>query len=119
MAGIFLYIQNRTIQDTTKEYTSYNSFTIKIITDFSGTMGYAGENLTIESIPVELIEEEHFPFHYRFRDTLQIFSSEPLVNPDIELVFITKDSSYFLVLSEKKYQVIRGLNRILPLEIVE
>lgn len=116
IAGIWLMVQNRTFDGPAREFTAYRSFDLSVEFDTTGTFGYAGKNPPTESFVVELIQDNRYPFHYRFRDTLQVFSAVPMENPEINLQFEAKSGVYTLQISGKFYPLIRGLNRIVPLE---
>lgn len=119
IAGIWLMVQNRNMEGPSGEYTVYKSVNLNVVSDTSGMMGYAGENIPAESVAVELIADDRHHFHYRFSDTLQIFTAMPIENLEIRLQFDSKNAVYSLSLADKQYQLIRGLNRIVPLEETE
>ncbi len=55
--------------------TALQTFQIPVIEKGAENMGYAGESTILDSIMVRIIPDNQYSFHYRFKDTLQIFSS--------------------------------------------
>ena len=116
LAGIVWINRDTFFNPQKQEITAFQTFQIPVVAKGSDNMGYAGENTILDSIMVQIIQDHQYAFHYRFKDTLQIFSSA--ISPDDKLMLEHHEQTdtYTLVVDEKRYLVERGFNRIQELK---
>ena len=80
-------------------------------------MGYAGAATPVDTVTVQLLSHSQYPDHYRFKDTLQIFS--PTVAASVAQWTLEYDNQlnrYVLAVGAKRYLLKRGFTRIARLK---
>ncbi len=116
VAGI-VWINRDTFFGSPKtEITAVQTFQIPVAAVGSDNLGYAGENTISDSVTAQIITDTQYPFHYRFKDTLQIYSATLSRADEIMLTHQAKTDAYTLVINDKSYAVERGFNRIQELK---
>jgi hypothetical protein len=116
VAAIFLINRNQSSPQESEVFTAYHTFKTAVETSQTESMGYAGEKYLTDLVTVQLIQDDRYPFHYRFRDTLQIFSTTPIREGEFRVEYNGQEASYFLHISGKRYEAVRGFNRIIELD---
>ncbi len=116
LAGILWIKRDVLFNDLGTEIVALQTFQIPIAAKGAENMGYAGEETISDSVVVQIMSDPQYPFHYRFKDTLQIFSSTVFRNNEIMLEHQEQTDTYMLVIDEKRYLVERGFNRIRALK---
>ncbi len=116
LAGIFWINREAGIspQDTTP--TALQTFQIPVTASGGENMGYAGDASLSDSVVVQLFSDPQYSFHYRFKDTLQIFASAELQRHAWVLAYDEPTDTYVLEIDEERYPVERGGNRIRALQ---
>ncbi len=92
-------------------------FRLPVLDRGADGMGYAGAEVAPDSVVVQVIAEGAYSNHYRFADTLQLFSKGIAQRTDgWRLQYDSNSNTYTLTIDGKKYQLERGFNRINLLE---
>jgi hypothetical protein len=93
-----------------------NTFRIPVIEAGKNALGYGGAS-TFDSVMVQVLSDKQYANHYRFKDTLQIFS--PAIAGDRtrwKLEYNPELNTYILVAGERRYRLERGFNQITELK---
>jgi hypothetical protein len=92
------------------------AFQVPVLEKGDSELGFGGETAVTDSVVVQLLQEAQYNNHYRFRDTLQLFLSQPLAQPSgIKLNFDRQTSTYHLELNGNTYRLEKGFNQVRPL----
>ncbi len=77
-------------------------------------MGYAGTGTEMDSVVVQLLSDKRYANHYRFKDTLQIFSQSLDISRIDQWRIEYNDSlnTYTISISGRRYPLDRGFNDI-------
>lgn len=116
MAGVLWLNHGTSFNNPTSETLASHTLQIPVTLKGSDNLGYAVGGAISDSVMVQIMPDAAYPLHYRFRDTLQIFSPTISSDDTIMLEHQVLTDTYILVINEKRYPVERGFNRIQELK---
>ena len=113
LVALIWFFINGVPKEETIATNSGSTFKVPLLERGEGGLGLSGNQKMIDSISITLVSDTRYPFHYRFKDQLEVYTDQD--QEDLEPIKMEYDPSadlYILELNGESFQLERGFNKI-------